>query len=88
MPVVEDASFLNLGVNHVPEIIKDLPEGHSIMNESGMTTDSAGRPIIANWWADNAATGDGTWRNLGTWPMNETRRFWQLQRTEEATNDL
>ena len=58
LPVVENAGFLSLGASHLPEIIKDLPEGHSIMNESGMTTDRAGRPIIANWWADNAATGD------------------------------
>jgi hypothetical protein len=60
VPVVEAGWFKDLGPVHVPEIIKDLPEGHSIMNESGMTTDSAGRPIIANWWADNASTGDHT----------------------------
>ena len=47
VPVVENAAFLNLGPNHVPEIVKDLAEGHSIINESGMTTDSTGRPIIA-----------------------------------------
>ena len=60
VPVVEAGWFMDLGAAHVPEIVKDLPEGHSIMNESGMTTDSAGRPIIANWWADNASTGDHT----------------------------
>ena len=60
LPAINNAVFLNLGDAHVPEIVKDLPEGHSIMNESGMTTDSAGRPIIANWWADNASAGDHT----------------------------
>lgn len=60
VPVVENANFKNFGANHVPEIVKDLPEGYSIMNEAGMTTDSAGRPIIANWWADRAAIGDHT----------------------------
>lgn len=60
LPVVEAAWFQNLGAAHVPEIVKDLPEGRSIMNMSGMTTDSAGRPIIANWWADDAGTGDHT----------------------------
>ena len=60
LPVVEAAWFLDLGADHVPEIVKDLPEGHSLMNQSGMTTDSAGRPIIANWWADEASTGDHT----------------------------
>lgn len=58
LPVVEAEWFQDLGSTHVPEIVKDLAEGHSIMNESGMTTDSAGRPIIANWWADNASTGN------------------------------
>jgi len=60
LPAVEAAWFQNLGAGHVPEIIYDLPEGYSIMNESGMTTDSAGRPIIANWWADGAGTNDHT----------------------------
>ena len=32
--------------------------------------------------------GDGTWRDLGTWPLNEARRFWQLERNEEATDEL
>jgi hypothetical protein len=60
VPVVEAGWFKDLGATHVPEIVKDLAEGHSIMNESGMTTDSAGRPIIANWWAENASTGNHT----------------------------
>ena len=51
---------MSLGASHVPEIVEDLPEGYSIMNESGMTTYSAGRPIIANWWADHAGSGDHT----------------------------
>lgn len=60
LPVVNDASFLNLGASHVPEIVEDIPEGHSLINQSGMTTDSAGRPIIANWWAIDALSGDHT----------------------------
>ena len=73
LPAVNNAAFQNLGSAHVPEIVKDLSEGHSIMNESGMTTDSAGRPIIANWWADHAASGDHTrqyhifFHNGATW---------------------
>lgn len=82
VPIVEDASFKNLGANHVPEIVKDLAEGHSIMNESGMTTDSAGRPIIANWWADQAATGNHT-RQYHIFFHNGTT--WQ-QRTVSARN--
>lgn len=82
VPIVEDASFKSLGANHVPEIVKDLAEGHSIMNESGMTTDSAGRPIIANWWAEQAATGNHT-RQYHILFHNGTT--WQ-QRTISARN--
>jgi hypothetical protein len=82
VPIVEDASFKNLGANHVPEIVKNLAEGHSIMNESGMTTDSTGRPIIANWWADQAATGNHT-RQYHIFFHNGTT--WQ-QRTVSARN--
>jgi hypothetical protein len=60
LPVVEAAWFQNLGASHVPEIVEDIPEGMSLMNQSGMTTDSAGRPIIANWWAADALSGDHT----------------------------
>lgn len=73
LPVVNNASFLNLGPSHVPEIVEDLPEGHSIINEQGMTTDSAGRPVIATWFAANAASGDHTrqyhiyFHNGATW---------------------
>ena len=60
LPVVNDASFGNFGAGHVPEIVEDIPEGHSLMNQSGLTTDSAGRPVIANWWATDALSGDHT----------------------------
>ncbi len=60
LPAVNDASFLNLGPHHVPEIVEDIPQGYSLINQSGLTTDSAGRPVIANWWAADAATDDHT----------------------------
>ena len=60
LPAVEKTGFAGHGASHVPEIVEDFPEGYSIINQSGMTTDSAGRPIIANWWADDAGSGDHT----------------------------
>ena len=80
LPAVERIGFAGLPAAHLPEIVKDLPQGHSIINESGMTTDSAGRPIIANWWADNAASGDHT-RQYHIFFHNGT--IWQ-QRTVSA----
>jgi hypothetical protein len=82
LPVINNASFLNLGPSHVPEIVEDLPEGHSIINEQGMTTDSAGRPIIATWFAANAASGDHT-RQYHIYFHNGT--IWQ-RRTVSARN--
>jgi hypothetical protein len=32
--------------------------------------------------------GNGGWQDFGTWPMNEARRFWRLERVEQATDDL
>ena len=84
VPVVEAGWFKSLGTNHVPEIVKDLPEGHSIMNESGMTTDRAGRPIIANWWADNAASGDHT-RQYHIFFHDGSQ--WQQRTVSARTND-
>jgi hypothetical protein len=82
LPAVERIGFAGLPAAHLPEIVKDLPQNHSIMNESGMTTDSAGRPIIANWWADNAASGNHT-RQYHIFFHNGT--IWQ-QRTVSARN--
>jgi len=82
LPAVERVGFAGLPAAHLPEIVKDLPQNHSIMNESGMTTDSLGRPIIANWWADNAASGDNT-RQYHIFFHNGTN--WQ-QRTVSARN--
>jgi len=60
LPVVNNASFLDFGAAHVPEIVEDLPEGSSLVNQQGLTTDSQGRPIIATWFAANALSGDHT----------------------------
>ena len=60
LPAVESVGFAGHDATHLPEIVEDIPEGSSLMNQSGMTTDRTGSPIIANWWADNAAGGDHT----------------------------
>jgi hypothetical protein len=42
----------------VAEVIVDIPEGHSLINQAGMCLDRAGNPVAATWWAPEAATGD------------------------------
>ena len=55
LPLVIDATFLDSGESHVAEIVKDIPQNHSLVNQAGLTTDSAGRPIIATWYAPDGA---------------------------------
>jgi hypothetical protein len=42
--------------NSMAEKVLSIPEGSSLMNQSGMTLDRAGRPVLANWWAPGAIT--------------------------------
>lgn len=84
LPVINNASFLNLGESHVPEIVEDLPEGHSIINEQGLTTDRQGRPIIATWFAANAQSGDHT-RQYHIYFYNGTT--WQRRTLSARTLD-
>ena len=32
--------------------------------------------------------GDGSWKEFGTWQVDEPRRYWRIQRSEESSNDL
>jgi len=60
LPAVNKIGFVGHDATHVPGIIEDIPEGSSLINQSGMTTDSAGRPIIASWWIDDIKEGGYT----------------------------
>jgi len=61
LPMTEkDEGLPGYGPNNVPEIALDIPEGFSLMNQSGMTTDNAGHPVIANWWSPDSGSGDFT----------------------------
>lgn len=60
LPMVKKAGYGGYDAMHVPELVEDIPENYSLMNESGFTTDSKGNPIIANWWAVDSGSGDYT----------------------------
>ncbi|WP_367873051.1 BNR-4 repeat-containing protein [Luteolibacter sp. Populi] len=40
------------------EHILTIPEGSSLINQASMCLDAAGHPVIASWWAPQAAAGD------------------------------
>lgn len=63
------------GAGTAAEVIYDIPENYSLINQASTCLDSAGNPVTATWWAPNADTGnhrrqyrvvfrhdDGTWR--------------------------
>ncbi len=40
------------------EHIMNIPEGSSLINQASMCLDAAGNPVIASWWAPEAAAGN------------------------------
>lgn len=46
----------NGNTNSIAEKVLSIPEGSSLMNQSGMCLDRSGKPVIANWWAPGAIT--------------------------------
>ncbi len=57
--------------------IVSLPIHSSLINQTSMTVDAAGQPMIATWWAPNAAQGDNTrqymlvWRDGNAWRSSQ-----------------
>lgn len=45
-----------------------IPEGSSLINQSSLTVDSAGKPVLAAWWAPKIGEGDHTRQYMLAWP--------------------
>ena len=77
-----------LGENGDPntraEKILTIPEGSSLMNQSGMCLDAAGQPVIANWWAPGAGTNNHRRQYLVAFPQGPG---WQVRQISERTID-
>ena len=60
--------------------IVSLPIGANLMNQTGMTLDTAGRPEIATWWSPEKARGIATrqymlvWNDGKTWQVSQVSR--------------
>lgn len=63
------------GAGTAAEVIQDIPEGYSLINQASTCLDSAGHPVTATWWAPDTGAGnrrrqymvvfrhdDGTWQ--------------------------
>ncbi|MBC7783562.1 MAG: BNR-4 repeat-containing protein, partial [Burkholderiales bacterium] len=53
--------------------VLSIPDGSSLINQAGMTVDADNRPMVATWWAPNAAQGNHlrqymlAWHDGTTW---------------------
>ncbi|HYO09380.1 MAG TPA: BNR-4 repeat-containing protein [Tepidisphaeraceae bacterium] len=56
LPIIQSGPAASSG-----EVIKNLPQGSSLINQTSMTVDNADRPIVATWWAPgwNPSTNSG-----------------------------
>lgn len=46
------------GQSSTAQIINQLPEGSSLINQAGMCLDGNGNPVTATWWAPETASGN------------------------------
>lgn len=55
LPITRDGEA---GAGTVAEVIQDIPEGYSLINQASTCLDSAGHPVTATWWAPDTGAGD------------------------------
>lgn len=68
--------------------ILSLPQGSSLINQTDMAMDAAGKPMIATWWAPRAASGDHTRQYMLIWNDGTAWRTSQIsQRAAGETID-
>ena len=63
-----------------------LPEGSSLINTTGMTVDKLDQPVLATWWAPNAALGDHRRQYMLAWYDN-AQAEWQTSQISNRTID-
>jgi autotransporter-associated beta strand protein len=49
------------------QVITSIPEGSSLINQAAMTIDNQDRPVIASWWAPQAAQGNHLRQYMLAW---------------------
>jgi len=82
LPISESGE--NGDPNTIAEKVLDIPEGSSLMNQSGMCLDQSGQPVIANWWAPGAATNNHRRQYLVAFPA---AAGWETRQLSHRTLD-
>lgn len=77
------------------EVVIDIPEGSSLINQADMTIDNNDRPVLASWWAPDATQGDHTrqymlgWYDGAAWQISQiTDRPFETKKSEAFVRDL
>ncbi len=55
LPITRDGEA---GAGTTAEVIHDIPENYSLINQASTCLDSAGNPVTATWWAPETGTGN------------------------------
>lgn len=64
------------------EVAVPIPQNNSLINTTGMTVDKFDEPVVASWWAPNAAQGDNRRQYMLAW-YDKNQQQW---RTSQITN--
>lgn len=73
------------GAATTAEVIHNVPEGYSLINQASMCLDSAGHPVTASWWAP--LTGAANYRRQYMVVFRHDDGTWQARAVSSRTTD-
>jgi BNR repeat-containing family member/F5/8 type C domain/Concanavalin A-like lectin/glucanases superfamily/Bacterial TSP3 repeat len=73
------------GANSTAEVIHDIPENYSLINQASTCLDSAGYPVTASWWAPD--TGATNFRRQYMVVFRHDNGTWQARAVSGRTTD-
>jgi hypothetical protein len=71
--------------NSLAELILNIPQNSSLINQAGMCLDANTNPVIATWWAPGTATNDYRRQYMVLFP--DSNGVWQVRQVSNRTND-
>lgn len=73
------------GANSTAEVVYDIPENYSLINQASTCLDSAGFPVIASWWAPE--TGATNYRRQYMVVFRHENGTWQARAVSSRITD-
>lgn len=82
LPITRDGEA---GANTTAEVIHDIPENYSLINQASTCLDSAGWPVTASWWAPE--TGAANYRRQYMVVFRHDNGTWQARAVSSRITD-